>query len=204
METGLRLAAGLAPFWIAHGLIDEGKRSLAALARGLARAGPRRARALSVAGLLPVLEGDLDAPRAACRESLTLSRAARTGTAPSPERARNGGSLSRPAGWRRDASTARRSRWPRERDLWWPAALAQANLGALAGLEGRHPEAVERHEQAVAIARDGGDAWMVAACLVNPGRAVRQLGDLERASALQARRFAASSRSRTPGASPSA
>jgi len=72
-------------------------------------------------------------------------------------------------------------------DLWWPAALVQANLGALAGLEGRHAEAVERHEQAVRVARAGGDTWMAATCSTNAGRAVRRLGDLNRATALQAR-----------------
>ena len=41
VETGLRLAAGLAPFWIAHGLIDEGRRSLAAVLADRARAEPR-------------------------------------------------------------------------------------------------------------------------------------------------------------------
>ncbi len=44
------------------------------------------------------------------------------------------------------------------------------------------------------MAREGGDAWMLAACLTNTGRAVRRLGDLDRAGALQAealRRFVA-------------
>ena len=77
--------------------------------------------------------------------------------------------------------------WPRPADLWWPAALAQANLGTLAGLEGRHAEALERHERAVAIAHEGGDAWMVATCLMNAaGAPSGTLGDLDRASALQA------------------
>ena len=45
---------------------------------------------------------------------------------------------------------------------------------------------MERHEQAVGIAGPGGDAWMLAMCLMNAGRATRRLGDLDRASALQA------------------
>ena len=36
------------------------------------------------------------------------------------------------------------------------------------------------------IAREGGDVWMLAASLTNAGRAVRRLGDLDRASAMQA------------------
>jgi hypothetical protein len=63
--------------------------------------------------------------------------------------------------------------------------LAHANLGELSVLQDRPAEAVERHEQAVAMAREGGDAWMLATCLTNTGRAVRQVGLLDRASALQ-------------------
>ena len=51
-ETGLRLAAALAPFWIAHGLIGEGRRSLAAVLAGSGEPSVGRARALSVAGFL--------------------------------------------------------------------------------------------------------------------------------------------------------
>jgi non-specific serine/threonine protein kinase len=186
VESALRLAAGLAPFWIAHGLIDEGKRSLAA-----ALADPRepsigRARALALAGFLRLLDGDREVAEHACRESLTL-----LGSGEEWYRAVALNVLGTEARYR--------SRWDDARhlygeadalatagDLWWPAALVQANLGALAELEGRDAAAVERHEQAVGIARPGGDAWMLAMCLMNTARAVRRLGDLDRASALQA------------------
>ena len=72
-----------------------------------------------------------------------------------------------------------------QHDLWWPAALAHTNLGFLAAIEGRHADAVESHERCSAIALEGGDAWMAATSLTNAGRAVRQLGDLDRAVALQ-------------------
>jgi predicted ATPase/DNA-binding SARP family transcriptional activator len=186
LETALRMAAGLGPFWIAHGLIDEGRRSLAAVLADPREPGIGRARALAVAGFLRVLEGDLEGAERACHESVTLSG--------------SGEDWYRAVALNVLGTAARyRGRWVQARrlygealalamtgDLWWPAALAQVNLGALAGLEGRHPEAVERHEHAVGIAREGGDAWMVAACLTHGGRAVRQLGDLDRASALQA------------------
>jgi non-specific serine/threonine protein kinase len=186
LETALRMAAGLAPFWIAHGLIDEGRRSLGAVLADPREPGIGRARALAVAGFLRVLEGDLEGAERACHQSLTLSG--------------SGEDWYRAVALNVLGTAARyRGRWVQARrlygealalattgDLWWPAALAQVNLGALAGLEGRHPEAVERHEHAVGIAREGGDAWMVAACLTHAGRAVRQLGDLDRASALQA------------------
>jgi predicted ATPase/DNA-binding SARP family transcriptional activator len=185
-ETGLRLAAGLAPFWVAHGLLDEGKRSLAT-----ALAGPRepslgRTRALSVAGLLRLLEGDVEGSEDACRESLTPAR-------PGEEwyRAVTLNVLGTVARYRDRGADARRFydeavALATAEDLWWPAALAQGNLGVLAGLEGRQAEALERHEQSVGIAREGGDEWMAATCLMNVGRAARRLGDLDRASAVHA------------------
>ena len=184
-ETGLRLAAGIGPFWIAHGLIDEGKRSLAAVLAGSREPSLGRARALSVAGFLRLLEGDVEESERACRESLELS--------PDGEewyRAVCLNALGTAARYRGSWDEARRLygealALATAGDLWWPTALAYANLGALAGLEGHHAEAVERHEQAVAIAREGGDAWMLAMCLMSVGRAVRRLGDLDRASVVQ-------------------
>jgi predicted ATPase/DNA-binding SARP family transcriptional activator len=193
-ETRLRLAAALAPFWTAHGLLDEGKRSLAAALAGSDAASLGRARALSAAGFLRMLDADREDGERACRESLRLL--------PSDE------------AWYRAVSlnvvgTAERyrGRWKEARRLyeevlvlaatealWWPAALAQTNLGALAELEERHADAIDHHEQAVRIASEGGDAWMVAAAVMNTARAARHAGDLNRASALHAeslRRFAA-------------
>lgn len=184
-ETRLRLAAALAPFWTAHGLIDEGRRSLAAVLAVPGEPSVGRGRALAVAGFLGLLDGDVETGERTCRESLTLLR---------------DGDWYRAVALNVLGTAARyRERWDDARrlygdalalagpgDLWWPAALAQANLGALAELEGRYAEARERHEQAVGIAGPGGDAWMLAMCLMNAGRATRRLGDLDRASALQA------------------
>ena len=84
VETALRLAAGLAPFWIAHGLIDEGKRSLAAVLAGSREPSVGRARALAVAGL-PRHAGRRSRGRRARlpREPDAVAAAARSGTAPS-------------------------------------------------------------------------------------------------------------------------
>jgi non-specific serine/threonine protein kinase len=185
-ETGLRLAAGMAPFWIAHGLIDEGKRSLATVLARSREPSLGRSRALAAAGLLSMLDGELEASERACSESLELSppgeewyRAVAVNVL---------GTAARYRGRHDDAGRlyehALSLAMPG--DLWWPAALAHANLGALAGLTDRFAEALERHEQAVGIAREGGDAWMLATCLMNLGRAARRLGDLDRASTLLA------------------
>ena len=178
-ETALRLAVALAPFWLAHGLTAEGKRALRAVL-----AGPERghARALAFAGLLRLLEGEVEAAAEACRKSVSLARA--------------GDEWYRALALNVLGTLARyRARWDEARhrydealalaeqgDHWWPAALAQSNLGVLAELEARPAEALERHERAVGIAREGGDDWMVAACLLNGGRTARQLGELDGAS----------------------
>ncbi len=60
-ETSLRLAAAMAPFWVAHGLIDEGKRSLAAVLAARARAEPRTCAGRSRSqGFLRLLDGELE------------------------------------------------------------------------------------------------------------------------------------------------
>jgi tetratricopeptide (TPR) repeat protein len=171
-----RLAAALGPFWVAHGLTDEGKRSLEAV---LARPEPGRARALAIVGLLRLLEGEVETAEEACRESLARLRAGEEWY-----RALVLNVLGTVARYRGHWEAARqRYEEALALDLWWPAALANANLGALAELESRPAEALERQEQALAIAREGGDEWMIAACLMNGGRAARRLGDFGGANA---------------------
>jgi non-specific serine/threonine protein kinase len=185
LETGLRIAAGLGPFWVVHGLTGEGRRVLAELRARSPEPGLGYARAVALAGFLELLNGDLEGGERACREGLTLSRPGEEwylavclnvlGTV-----ARYRGQHDE-AQLRYDEALALVT----QGDLWWPAALAHTNIGVLAGLEGRHAAAVEQHERALSIARAGGDAWMVASCLMNAGRAIRQLGDLDRARTLQ-------------------
>ena len=135
-ERGLRLAAALAPFWIAHGLIGEGRRTLAAALTRAPATSVGRTRALAVAGFLALLDGDLEAGERVCRESAAESQA--------------GEEWYRAVALNVLGTAARyRDRWDDARrlyydalaltgpgDLWWPAALAHANLGALAELEG--------------------------------------------------------------------
>jgi tetratricopeptide (TPR) repeat protein len=143
-------------------------------------------RLLTLTGAGGMLDGDREGGESSCLESLTSPRAGEEwyravalnvlGTA---ERYRGRWEDARR---RYDESLALSAAG----DLWFPTALAQANLGTLAELQGRHADAVDHHERSVGIALAGGDAWMHAACLINTGRAVRQLGLLERASALNA------------------
>jgi predicted ATPase/DNA-binding SARP family transcriptional activator len=193
-ETGLRLAAALAPYWIARGRLDEGRRSLSALIARPGEPSPGRLRALSMAGLVRMLDGDVEEGERASRESLAMPLPAEewyralslnvTGTA-----MRYHGRMGEARALYDEALALATAH-----DLWWQAALAEGNLATLAGLEGGDPEAFERHERAAGIARTGGDTWMVGACVMNAGRALRRLGDAARAEAFQAealRAFAA-------------
>jgi predicted ATPase/DNA-binding SARP family transcriptional activator len=184
-ETGLRLAAGLAPFWVAYGLISAGRRSLAAALDGEGEHTVGRARALAATGLLAALDGDLEVAERACGEGLARERSGEEWYRAVCLNVL--GTVARYAGrWdearqRYDDALALATR----SDLWWPAALARTNLGMLAGLEGRHAEEVDRHVEAAAISRAAGDDWFEAASLMNGARALRRLGDLDRATALQ-------------------
>jgi non-specific serine/threonine protein kinase len=76
-ETALRLATALTPFWSNRGHLSEGR---SWLERALTTARPdvaaeRRAKALSCAGMLAMLQGDPSGARALLQESLTLLRA---------------------------------------------------------------------------------------------------------------------------------
>jgi tetratricopeptide (TPR) repeat protein len=183
-ETARRLAAAMAPFWIAHGLYEEGRRALAMVLEGPREPSVGRMRALSVVAFLRLIEGDVEGAESACRESL--------------ETARDGEEWYRAIALNVLGTAARYSgRWDDARglygealalaepgDLWWPEALVQTNLGFLAELEDRVADAVDHHERAVRVARPGGDEWMLAMGLMSAGRAILRLGDLDRASAL--------------------
>jgi predicted ATPase/DNA-binding SARP family transcriptional activator len=186
VEVGLRLAGALSAFWTVHGQVAEGSRFLAALLARSDEPTVGRARALAIAGLLALLEGDLNTTERVCPESLRLSRAGEEW-----HRAVCLNALGTANRYRGAYEEARRLyhealALSTQHDLWWPTSLALGNLGTLAAIEGNHGEAVDRHERCIAIAREGGDEWITATSLSNLGRAVRHAGDLERAIALQA------------------
>ena len=165
-----------------------------------------RARALAIAGWLEGIEGDA----ARCEPRLPREPGAPArGRGVVPRRSASTCSARWPGSTagsrRRGSATSEALAVAAERDLWWPTALAWANIGTLCELEGRHREALESHERSVAIAHDGGDAWMTAMCMVNLGRAARHARDA-RAGDRAARRGAPrpSCGSTTPGASRSA
>ena len=207
VETGLRLAAGLAPFWIAHGLDRRGQALPRGGPRRLARAEPRtRAGARGRRGS-PDAGGGRRAVRARLpREPDAARRAARSGTAPSALNVLGTAARYRGrAGRRRDDLYDEALALATTADLWWPAALVQANLGALAGLEGRHAEAV-RTPRAGRRDRARGRRRLDGRRLLDERGARRPATGRPRSRERPAGRGASQlrRRSRTPGASPSA
>ena len=195
-ETGLRLAAAMAPFWVAHGLIDEGKRSVAAVLARVREPSLGRAPALAVAGTPPPARWRARGRRARVPREPGADAAGRgVVRRRRAERARHRGP--------RIAASATEARRRYDEALAHAAAARPLVAGGARAreprraLRARGPRTRRRWSvtsSAVAIAREGGDAWMLAACLTNTGRAVRQLGVLDRAGALQAdalRRFVA-------------
>ena len=184
VETGLRIAGALLGFWTAHALFGEGERFAAALLDRSRDPTAGRARALTAAGFIAGIAGDVGRCRRTAGEALTLAQGGEEWY-----RALCLNLLGTMARYRDGLAEARRLygealTLATRGDLWWPTALAWANLGALAELEDRHREAVECHERCVAIARASGDGWMTATGLANVARAAGHAGDVERAVAL--------------------
>ncbi|MGH3103368.1 MAG: ATP-binding protein, partial [Gaiellaceae bacterium] len=182
-ETGLRLAASLLTFWTAHGFISEGAGFLAALLARSEEPSVGRARALAAASMLAFLEGEVTKAGSISAEAGELAR--RLDERWSRATALNvRGTAARLSG---DFVEARRLyhealEVTASGELWWPAALAWANLGNTAFLESRYQEAAEILESNVQLLRDGGDGFMTAGALSILGRALRHLGELDRAS----------------------
>lgn len=80
---GLRLAAGMTPFWRARGYFREGRRWLERMLGSQNADAPAalRARALWGFGMFSTLQGDVGPARVAVEESLALAREARLGRA---------------------------------------------------------------------------------------------------------------------------
>src|SRR5262249_48105739 len=151
-ETGLRLAAALWHFWRYQGRQREGRAWLEAALRlpGAAAYPAARAAALYVEGALAGIMGDRAVSGARLEASVALWRGRGAGSGAGLE---GGGGL---GGGRGDARSRAR-------------ALAQLGLATL----NRAPAAAGALlEEAVALARAGGDRWCLALAL-------RFLGNLE-------------------------
>ncbi|MDQ5853440.1 MAG: tetratricopeptide repeat protein [Chloroflexota bacterium] len=190
MESGdtasaLRLAGALAWFWRLRGYLTEGRawldRALAlpeAAERSLARA-----RALSGAGTLAMLQGDLGTAQDRLEESIELFRAWKD--------QRGLAFALRTLGivqqFRGDLAGARALHEQsialyREEGDRWGIAMARMMLGFLALRQGDLTTARSQHEASLALFRDVQDRWFVAVSLNNLGDVVRMQGDYGQAA----------------------
>ncbi len=177
---GLRLAGSLWRFWYVRGYLREGRAWLSGLLAAApgGQAAAARAKALSGAGGLAVLQGDYPAARALYEECLGLRRGLDdpVGIA----RALNNlGNVAREQG---DYSAAQALyedslAMKREHDNRSSITLTLSNLGLVAYDQGHYAPARALYEESLAIAREIGDSGRIAASLNNLGEVARDQGD---------------------------
>ena len=185
-EAMLRLAGALARFWDVRGYLSEGRGWLeAALGAAPTTRTVARARALSRAGYLAVVQGDLAAARARLEEGLVLGRDLGDedsigatllvmGLVAQAQRDHD-----RAAGlFEESLSMSRRARHPPGvyTSLYLLASTAQSR--------GDFQQARALHEESLRLKREQGDAWSIAVSLFSLGTLARMQDDHARAWAL--------------------
>ncbi|MDP9365961.1 MAG: LuxR C-terminal-related transcriptional regulator, partial [Chloroflexota bacterium] len=190
-ELGLRIATAYYRLWKIRGHLSEGRRWLGQLLA--LNAGPPAlvAAALFQYGWLALLQGDLAAAEAACREaqalaqtidsSLTLSLAV-TGL----------GIVALDRGDLGEAEARCTEALALARITGDDASIGGCllNLGVVAAERGDAAGAAAYSEQALPFLRRSGDPWALALLLGNLGQAARREGDFARAAALDRERLA--------------
>jgi predicted ATPase/transcriptional regulator with XRE-family HTH domain/Tfp pilus assembly protein PilF len=182
-ETGLRLAGSLWGFWNTRGYYNEGRDHLskalqAARTLGAGMDGVYMARALSGAGNLAMLQGDIDVARTLQEESLEVSR--RIGDKRGMAAAFS--ELGRIA-WQQGDIMAARPMYEeslhlaREINDKGTIAAALGNLGVVAVRRGEHALARAYYEESLQIKRQAGDMRFVALLLMNLGNVAVAEGD---------------------------
>ena len=176
----LRLAAALAPYWVARGHVSLGMEGVrAALAAAGDRAPPRvRATALNGLGQLAERRGDFESAVAAYEEGLSIWRAlgeeqsvagllSNLGVV-----AKNRGEFARAKTLTEESLAIHRRLGLRESQ-----ARNLNNLGTIAAEQGDLDEALARYRDSLAVRRDLGDAVGVATCLTNLAYVLMQRGE---------------------------
>jgi len=182
VDSGLRLATDLGPFWDYGGHRQEGLQWLRRLLAAGSANRPGRADALGVAGYLAWHLGDHDAASSYCRESLAISRALSD-----PRRIATAlYGLGLAAGSGRDHDGAihffeEALATLRDLDDRELRARALLNLGTQVGHRGDHSRAAGLFEEALRLQREHGNALGEALCLLNLGAAARATHDVTRA-----------------------
>ena len=187
-ELALRLGGSLWRFWVLRGHPGEGLQLLgAAVARGAPAGAPVRARALTAAGNLAWVRGELERSAAYHREALALRRP--LGDVPGIAASLH--NLANVASDRGDLAQAR-ALYEESLALWRGvgdarrAAVTLHNLGDALRLEGDLDGAAALLAESLSLRRQGGDTWGIAVVLKDLGLLARLRGDLAQASALYA------------------
>jgi DNA-binding CsgD family transcriptional regulator/tetratricopeptide (TPR) repeat protein len=188
-ERLIRLAAALWPLWYVHGPHEEGRTWLdRALAGGAAAPNPTRGMALFGSGMLALAAGDDERAAEHFGASAELARA--SGHQPGLAGTLLGQGL---VAMQRGASAPAAARFaealalaeglqdPRSRAN---AAVALANLGAIAYAAGDRPLAGERFRSAIERQRGAGLGWAPGLAHTGLGFVVRAEGDAQAAAAL--------------------
>ena len=184
----LRMVGALHWFWHLHGHFVEGRGWLeAALARSTPQVPPEiLSRALTGAGLLALLEGDVAAARARAEEGAAIARAAgdRVGAGYALHFLGAASLL-----YEEDARTGERLlpesvAYFRDSHDRWGLALTLCGLGILGVVTMRLDEARESLEESRRIFQQLGDNWGLARVLNHLGEVARAEGEDSRARAL--------------------
>ena len=187
VESGLRLAAALQPFWARGGHYDEGCDWLAAVLAKSGRASAvARAKALNALGWLAQWQGDIERASNAAEEGLQLSIEEGIET-------RVTNSLRLLAGF----IAEQRADYERATGLFeeslelsrtagdgWTTAASLLHFGNVAVNRGKNQRGVRLYEEAMALCRKSGYAALLADILVNLGYQRLLQGDYERTTAL--------------------
>jgi predicted ATPase/DNA-binding CsgD family transcriptional regulator len=183
-EAGLRLAAGLAAFWLRAGYLGEGgdwlKRALAACRE----VSPVRVKALSQVGRLALRLGDYEQALAFARQSLALSR--HLGDKQGMARALGlVGWITHAQGDRGKARSFLEEGLALARESGEERTLARALLllGDLRLRQGAHGQAAILLQESLERYQQLGDHWSMAWALCALGELARRQGDLPRAVA---------------------
>lgn len=186
-EMGLRLGAALWRFWEIRGHLREGREWLARLlalpeAPSYAAA---RAKALTAAGYLATIQGDIAAAYPLLEASLALARAS-GGTANLTESLNTFGFAALAAGeYERAARLLEESlACGRESGDETACHVALFNLARVAQALGDYGRAAALHEQSLALKRKQGESWSIALSLSNLGHLAQLRGRPRQAVAL--------------------
>ena len=184
-ETGLRLASALWRFWETRGYLSEGEQWVE---KGLSHrpvAAAVEAKALTTAGSLVRLRGDLPRARRLHTESLRLFR--ELGDRPGIARSlSNLGVVANELGDYVEAETLYEESLALRRELGdtWAIAVLLVNLGDVARKQGRLDEARSFFTESRTLFEDLGDMVGIAVTFNNLGEVAREEGDAAAAAAL--------------------